>query len=1470
MIGADTVSVTLPGAAKRLNKCELELRMPYVPLKRRFSRWRDENTRGVDFSQFERQFYGEVSWEELLKFQRVIILAEAGSGKSKELEEQAKRVALESFAFHATVRNVAEEGLAGAMDQAGRERLEAWKNSEAVGWFFIDSVDEAKLDHIRFGDALRKLGDGLGGGLARARIIISGRYSGWEFRADLHKLEESLPIAEVGEQQALDPHQLLSSILRNTFRDKKRAERQKPLVVLMAPLDGDQVREFAKGHGIEDLNKFISALDRDNLWHLAMRPLDLQWLVDYWQNNKRFGRLSEMLEASIRARLQEENPEHGSRDDLSVEQAMAGLERIGAAMVFGRRDRIELPDTEIALGASEAFKLRDVLPDWPSEHLPMLLARPIFDPASPGQVRLHNDNQSVVRSYLAARWLKGRLNRNAPKSRVLDLIFADADGVPIVLPSVRETAAWLATWDEEIAREIVRRDPSLLLTAGDPTGLSRDIRQAALEGTFREYASGVKRYSMLDHDTLRRFATADIMPALQQGWTSHGTDREVRRLVLSMIEAGPLPGGLAIVREAVAGSYDDPLTTLLAIRALRAIGESADFETLATKVETESATLDDAFVWEALDTLFPKHLSVAAFVKILPALISGNDSSQLEWRGKRLIERLHDRGSLRTLLSSLVSIIQPPVANEDGTFTSAPADLRLKPLLQTVATRLLKLLPIRSIDPLIIDAAIQLAGDRYGERRDPDDEFGPLLRASPERRRAGLWRAVEVLKDHPHMRRHGLTDLWQLDYVGWPSGLCDDDIPWLIDDVANGDDQLRRHLALSALMFLWRGLAKPDDLLARIKEAAEDSQPLKDFIEGWLAPPQPNPMHEEHLREMERMRQEHEEREAERDKSWFDFVDDMKSDPEQLRTPPPNLAPGHADSRLYHIWLLLESAGEERTGFAIDDFGVLADLLGLSLTKEATDALIRFWRTHHPTLTSSREPDARNVSNKIDSMGIAGVTLEARRDPNWVQALTSEEATIAAELSTQELNGFPHWITTLAEAWPDEVQAVFVHEVMDHLAIHPDQHGFLDKITRADAPIPQLVAPALITYVQALDDAHETTLSKIFRIIRNALPNLAIQPGFVDLALERFAAASSFAVAATYLSFAMTVAPDRGVAALSAKLDQLSEPDQKGLAENVLPSVFGDGWFSGGISPAVLPFDVLDRLVRIAFRTIKHEDDVVHEGVYSPGTRDHAENARGGLFKQLYETPGRGTVEALRRLSEDPDQPIPRSRIDGLIYDRASEDAEHARWAASEAFELERDFDCVPQTPRDLQLVALSRLNDLNHDLHHHRFSQGQTFKRLPKEVDVQKWLAWEIERAGGRAFTLEREPHVAEEKEPDIRLQSRMTTASLPLEIKVAESLSLRKLEEAVTVQLAGRYLRERDQRHGVLVVAHQRKRGEGWKNEQDQMLSFPEVIDHLKLLAHRLGAGGSNAARVEIAVIDVSDVVLPEDPKEPEQGET
>ena len=213
-------------------------------------------------------------------------------------------------------------------------------------------------------------------------------------------------------------------------------------------------------------------------------------------------------------------------------------------------------------------------------------------------------------------------------------------------------------------------------------------------------------------------------------------------------------------------------------------------------------------------------------------------------------------------------------------------------------------------------------------------------------------------------------------------------------------------------------------------------------------------------------------------------------------------------------------------------------------------------------------------------------------------------------------------------------------------------------------------------------------------------------------------------------------------------------------------------------------------------------------------------------------------------------------RLRELALARAARDSEHAPWPPSEAYALEQHFDPAPATPRDLQEIAARRLADIQHALLHGDFAQGRTVKNLPDETEVQKWVATELRTRQGRAYSVEREPHVVEEKEPDIRLRAKASDASLPIEVKVPESWSLAELEGALNGQLAGRYLRAQDGKHGILLLVHQQVRLRGWAVPDGSFLTFEQVVAHLRKIAEETAGVARDAPQVLIEVMDVSGV--------------
>jgi len=137
----------------------------------------------------------------------------------------------------------------------------------------------------------------------------------------------------------------------------------------------------------------------------------------------------------------------------------------------------------------------------------------------------------------------------------------------------------------------------------------------------------------------------------------------------------------------------------------------------------------------------------------------------------------------------------------------------------------------------------------------------------------------------------------------------------------------------------------------------------------------------------------------------------------------------------------------------------------------------------------------------------------------------------------------------------------------------------------------------------------------------------------------------------------------------------------------------------------------------------------------------------------------------------------------------------------------------------------------------------------------VQVWMADRLRLKQGRSYSVERESHVVDEKEPDIRLRSKVTDASLPIEVKIAEKWTLEQLEEALADQLCGQYLRSNDARHGILLLVYLKPRPRGWPvGGQTTYLDFSRVVAHLRTLAARIAGESSDAPQPEIAVIDVS----------------
>lgn len=126
-------------------------------------------------------------WNDLSLRYRVVMLAEAGAGKTKEIRQVAERLRGEGkAAFFVRLEHVAAgETLDGAFEVGDAGAFKEWLDSTIEGWLFLDSIDESKLRHPGdFDRAIRNIGVVLGPAKERCHIVVTGRTPAWRPSSD--------------------------------------------------------------------------------------------------------------------------------------------------------------------------------------------------------------------------------------------------------------------------------------------------------------------------------------------------------------------------------------------------------------------------------------------------------------------------------------------------------------------------------------------------------------------------------------------------------------------------------------------------------------------------------------------------------------------------------------------------------------------------------------------------------------------------------------------------------------------------------------------------------------------------------------------------------------------------------------------------------------------------------------------------------------------------------------------------------------------------------------------------------------------------------------------------------------------------------------------------------------------------------------------------------------------------------------
>jgi hypothetical protein len=1404
----------------------------FIELNRTF-REMGKHTRKSDDADLTEDLFGPgLGWDDLLKGHRTVILSEAGAGKTEEIRYAAKRLRDDTHqAFFLRLEHMPDD-FEDAFEVGTFEEFGEWLASADEGWFLLDSVDEARLRNPGdFERAIRKLGRRIRGALSRAHIILTGRTSAWRAKTDLELCERHLPFAPATSlvDASTIPDDLRDATDSNdlTIQTRELQEGEAPAtfrVVAIQSLSTAQIEKFARSRGVTNTRTFLDEIERADAQSFTARPQDLEELIAFWNSEHRIGTRLQLMQNSVQRRLEERDENRRQAYPLASTRAREGVRLLAAASILGLEATIQVPDGSHNM---KGLPIQSVLPDWDDRDQHALLSRPIFDEAIYGTVRFHHRS---VREFLAAEWLTELLKRSASRREVEALLFRVQYGVEVVVPTMRPVLPWLAILDERIRERIQRVAPEILFEGGDPSALPLTTRKGILAEVCRELASGAPCRSALEYSAVQRFASPDLAEDIGALLRMYATDATLIAFLLRMVWLG----GISPLKDAAKAIAIDPTTSkyarIAAIRALRIVGVESDLQDLRRSFVSESASLTRDLLAEIVDATPPSDETVlwllAAVKKATPKERHGSDSladSVVRFAGAAPTE------TLPVLARGLNDLLEmPPFIEHEFCQISKQNAWGVVPA-STVAARMIRERHDDAPSDVILGILhkCNVIGNWDDDARNPKMQFHRLVPQWPELNRALFWFEVRKTRQTAPYSTNGarLTNFWQVLGRGtyWNFEVQDFDyVLGQLSLLADTDDQL---VALTLAFDIYVKGDRLKQWLNRLQELVAEKPELKECLEACLAPPVRQYEQEERKWKKQAAAREKRDRASHAKTKAF-----ILSNIELARAA--KLGKPSDISRVQ--WYLHERLRENKNHSNRWTTGGWRELIpeyGEEVAHAYRQGVTAYWRNYHPMLRSEGALANSTPVNVI--FGLSGLEIEANETPDWPADLSRDDIRLAFRYATYELNGFPPWFSKLFDAFPEAVSEFIFGEVQQEVlsaSLDVESHYLLSDLSWAGQWAWDGMAPKLLQLLKTTNVTNLFNLGKLLVIVQGA--DSVTDDALAQLAEDRAKSANSRDVAALWYAAWVGVDPNRAVPSVAEHLSSIAlRADQTEFAMTFVTQLTG-GRLSG-TSRARQRYSTphyLKVLYLLMLAYIREDEDIDRSGggVYSPGLRDDAQDARNALVNRLRGIHGKEAFIALSLIATEHPNAQSRPWIASQARERAEQDADLlAPWSPKQVRDFHEHLDRTPSNHRELADLAVMRLLDMKDDLENGDDSVAKVLQRVDKEPEMRNFLAHELRSAARGRYTITQEEELADAKRPDLRFHGAGFDAPVPAELKLAERWTGPKIFERFENQLAGDYLRDNRSGRGIFVLVNRAKDAR-W-DVAGHRLDFDSLIDAL-----------------------------------------
>ena len=1432
----------------------------YIELNRQFVKI---NEKDVETSETEarlgRGMTSVSRWPDLLSEHRVVILSSAGTGKSWEISHQCEKLDRAGKpTFFLRLEDLANEWEV-AFEVGDPESLKKAVRAGDEIWIFLDSIDEARLSDPRaFEKALKRLKPHIKDNLQNVHMVLTSRIGAWRPKEDAARLDSLFPYypsvkssSDKEEDDDIDiewDEEVAPDI--NTLQveggNNSSIKYYTPL-----HLNREQMQIFANARGLEDASAFVSEIQHPNMQGLVGRPKDLEDFILFWREHGRLGNRWEIVEKNIKRKLTEDDLDRAEKDSLSFKKSLAGAKNLAAAVALTHHSKVIVPDRS---SPSEGISVQSVLADWSAKECFTLLGRPIFEPETYGFVRFdHRDS----REFLAASWFFDLIERGQSRMRVEQLFFKTQYGIEVVVPNLRPILPWLAIYDHEIRRRVMVKWPEILLEGGDPSELPLSDRKYLLEQFCTHRHAATESRISVDLNALQRLITPELGPAIRKLYVDYEGDEEIEILLLESIELGLLQDLADIAERAVLKPFRRTYTRLAAMRALSAVCEDAKIASACDSILKGNGLSSRQELANVLDVFGAKYIPVSSLMHLVEA-VEPKERYSSDRLSRAIIEYINTCtiNDVSHIVSESARLIkQAPLIKRD-LFEVSEKNTWMLDFATIACERLIKEKhPVALLRPCLSLLSLTNLSRDYGFR-ETKTNLGELVPQWPELNAALFWYEVEDLRTLPDEEKgERLTDWWQVrvfrDLQHFEHKDIDQVVKWITQKEFIDD----RLVALTLAFSLYRDAGRPLSLRTRLWNVVKGNEELSTKLKLLLNPPAMNDEKKRLRRrnaQWKRRRKASERKDAEYHNKWRKEIANCLEHIRENRVPPE----GRSWNAQRYLFDRMRSLGKERNRRAQPNWQDLEAEVGREAAEAMRDGLMAIHRRYNPTL-ASETGECGNSLPSIETMALSGLEIEFLETTDWPTTLDDDEAQRVARYLMSELNGFPSWFRAFDAKYPDITLPVLLKEAVWELFDNPSDepsHYLFARILWNAAWYVDRIAPHLIPHLLEKEPRHISVLGYAMRLIMecDAIENDQI----AKLCARKIAQATTPPAHHPLWHAAwVSVDPLPAIDDLTTKLAALEGVEAVEIASTFINALYGvrhECWL--GVRDGHKTPEHLRKLYVLMHQYIRREDDIdrTKGGFYTPTSRDRAQEARGYIYGNLADIPGKDAFDALVSIAREAPSEHTRDWLYSRSVARAQADAD-VPWKVDDVNEFAVKLERTPSSPRELFEVARIRLVDLKYKYEEGDTSPYKVLITIDKEPVLRNYLADELKGTAHARYSISQEDEMPNAQRTDICFRQTNIPGMVPVELKIAEKWSGPELFTKLKDQLCGDYLRDVDSTNGIYLLVHRRKKNKWRHPDSKKLLPFEELIAALQCSAQEIIASCPGISNIEVIGIDL-----------------